>query len=297
MALEKIWVDKDGSGGWKRPGGKGERLIILHAGSTQGWIPNCQLVFKSKTHSSDYHDEMNIAHFMEWFEKQLIPNIPPRSLIILDNAKYHNGVIEKIPTKSSTKAVMKEWLDKHGISYDQKELKHDLFLKIQMCHPKAIYCTDEIASRHDHEVVRLPIAHCEFNPIELAWATTKEYVRKHNKAFTMREVQALTPLGLQQMIPEMWKKNCEHVMKIEDEYWEKDHLFEDAVEELRITLGMSDSSDSEGDDDDDEDTDNPTDDEDDEQLQKEESELQQTLREEEKALVSIMAEEQQYLQY
>ena len=164
--------------------------------------------------------------------------------------------------------------------------------------PKAIYCTDEIASRHDHEVVRLPIAHCEFNPIELAWATTKEYVRKHNKAFTMREVQALTPLGLQQMIPEMWKKNCEHVMKIEDEYWEKDHLFEDAVEELRITLGMSDSSDSEGDDDDDdEDTDNPTDDENDEQLQKEESELQQTLREEEKALVSIMAEEQQYLQY
>ena len=96
MALEKIWVDKDGSGGWKRPGGKGERLIILHAGSTQGWIPNCQLVFKSKTHSSDYHNEMNIAHFMEWFEKQLIPNIPPHSLIILDNAKYHNGVIEKI---------------------------------------------------------------------------------------------------------------------------------------------------------------------------------------------------------
>lgn len=35
MASEKIWVDKDGSGGWKRPGGKGERLIILHAGSTQ----------------------------------------------------------------------------------------------------------------------------------------------------------------------------------------------------------------------------------------------------------------------
>ena len=39
-------------------------------------------LFKSKTHISDYHDEMNTAHFMEWFEKQLIPNIPPYSLII-----------------------------------------------------------------------------------------------------------------------------------------------------------------------------------------------------------------------
>ena len=27
-APERIWVDEDGSGGWKRPSGKGERLII-----------------------------------------------------------------------------------------------------------------------------------------------------------------------------------------------------------------------------------------------------------------------------
>ena len=27
--------------------GKGSRLIILHAGSENGWVPNCSLVFKS----------------------------------------------------------------------------------------------------------------------------------------------------------------------------------------------------------------------------------------------------------
>ena len=36
-APERIWVDRDGCGGWRRPSGKGERLIIIHAG---GWIPN-----------------------------------------------------------------------------------------------------------------------------------------------------------------------------------------------------------------------------------------------------------------
>ena len=98
-APEKLWVDCDGSGGWRRPSGKGQRLIILHAGSREGWVPESELVFRSKTRSEDYHDEMNTQHFMEWFEQSLIPQLPPQSLIILDDAKYHNAsVVEKVPT-------------------------------------------------------------------------------------------------------------------------------------------------------------------------------------------------------
>ena len=33
---EYIWVDKDGKGGWKVPSGKGQRLIVLHAGGVNG---------------------------------------------------------------------------------------------------------------------------------------------------------------------------------------------------------------------------------------------------------------------
>ena len=116
-----------GAGGWKCPSGKGQRLIILHAGSTDGWVP---LVFRSKTKSSDYHDEMNSLHFLEWFEKTLIPNLAPNSLIILDNVKYHNIVVEKISTKSSTKKIMKEWSDKHNVQYESTDLKSDLYKKI-----------------------------------------------------------------------------------------------------------------------------------------------------------------------
>ena len=35
---EYISVDSDGSGGWKVPSGKGQRLIILHAGGVDGWV-------------------------------------------------------------------------------------------------------------------------------------------------------------------------------------------------------------------------------------------------------------------
>ena len=36
---EYIWVDSDGRGGWKVPSGKGQRLIVVHAGGVEGWVP------------------------------------------------------------------------------------------------------------------------------------------------------------------------------------------------------------------------------------------------------------------
>ena len=60
---EYIWIDSDGTGGWKVPSGKGQRLIILHA--VEGWMDGAELVFTSKTNSADYHDEKNSEYFME----------------------------------------------------------------------------------------------------------------------------------------------------------------------------------------------------------------------------------------
>ena len=67
-----VWVDRDGKGGWKVPSGKGEKLIVLHAGRENGWVVGTDLVLKSKTNSADYHDEMNSEHFLEWMTEQLL---------------------------------------------------------------------------------------------------------------------------------------------------------------------------------------------------------------------------------
>ncbi|UCG69099.1 MAG: hypothetical protein JSV09_15155, partial [Thermoplasmata archaeon] len=37
-----------------------------------------------------YHGQMNWELFRKWFTEMLIPNIPDNSLIIMDNAAYHN---------------------------------------------------------------------------------------------------------------------------------------------------------------------------------------------------------------
>jgi transposase len=47
-------------------------------------------VFLAKSKDGDYHQEMNSFVFLEWFENQLMPAMNNPSLVVLDNASYHN---------------------------------------------------------------------------------------------------------------------------------------------------------------------------------------------------------------
>ena len=129
--------------GWKRPSGKGGRLIVLHAGTADSWVDGAEQVFRAKSSTGDYHNEMNQENFMQWWNTQLLPHIPKHSIIVVDNTSYHNGVVERVPTKSSRKADMQAWLENHGISYDSKDLKADLLAKIVAAQPKTVYLTDK----------------------------------------------------------------------------------------------------------------------------------------------------------
>ena len=245
---EYIWVDSDGKGGWKVPSGKGQRLIVVHAGGVEGWVPGADLVFRSKTNSADYHDEMNSENFMEWFTVQLLPNIPHNSVIVIDNASYHNKQKDKPPTTANRKHEIQQWLDAHNIQYNDKDIKKTLLEKVRQHRPTPIYLTDEAAQKHGHTVLRLPVAHCELNPIELAWASVKGYVAKHNQEFSLREVERLTPEGFAHTTVDMWRGFCRHVVDVENRYIEKDGICEDTVEEMRIEIGDEDDSDDDDDD-------------------------------------------------
>jgi hypothetical protein len=108
---------------------KGKRLIVLHAGTrSEGLIDVCDLVFLTKSNDGDHHQEIGLlvnpcfihVHdirpcfpkrfdlsqiitpiidnhqemisvvFLEWFENQLMPALKNLTLVLLDNASYHN---------------------------------------------------------------------------------------------------------------------------------------------------------------------------------------------------------------
>ena len=226
------WVEKDpvtgGTiGGVRRPPGKGTRLIILGAGGESGWIPNTTLIFRSKKNTGDYHDEMTGEHFEEWFRDKLLPNVPSSSLIVMDNASYHSRRCEELPVKNWTKKRMIEWLDEKGIPYPPKALKSEIFSIIQGLNLTPQYVVDEMARAAGHEVVRLPVAHCTLNPIEMAWAQVKGHIKANNRQFNLSEVERLAWEGFEVVTPERWASLVKHVRdKVEDHYWEVDGLAE-----------------------------------------------------------------------
>ena len=46
-------------------------------------------------------------NFFKWVKEKLIPHLPPKSVLIIDNAPYHNLQVDKCPTQASRKAVDK----------------------------------------------------------------------------------------------------------------------------------------------------------------------------------------------
>ena len=79
----------------------------MRADGGEGWGEGVGLMFKWKTNSADDHDEMNQQHYMEWLTQQLLPNIPPNSVIILDNVGYHNKLKDKPSTTANKMDEMK----------------------------------------------------------------------------------------------------------------------------------------------------------------------------------------------
>ena len=63
--------------------------------------------------------------------------------------------------------------------------------KITNAKPTKQFETDLIAEKFTHRMLRLPVAHPELNPIELAWSVVKGYVTKHNKKFTLKDIEEL----------------------------------------------------------------------------------------------------------
>ncbi|XP_065843440.1 uncharacterized protein [Oscarella lobularis] len=178
---------------------------------------------------------MNIEHFMEWFMNRLLPNCPPRSVIVLDNAKYQNSVFEKIPTKSSTKKFMMEWRTKRGVVYDSRSLKAELFLTVKAQNAKPTYLTDIKAAEFGFDLIRLPVGHCELNLIELVWAQVKGYAARNNKDCTMAGIEVCAREGIENVDSDRWASCVRHVItKVENHYREFDGLVEEAVEELVI---------------------------------------------------------------
>lgn len=217
-----IWYSGE-DGPWvQKPTGKGERLIIINAITKSGWIPEAKLVFKSTRRTGDYHGQMNLDLFKKWFSEMLLPNIPENSLIIMDNAPYHNVVAEHSPpTPLSSKKKIIVWLEQNKIYCRDDCLKPELVQILKKMAPEPHYVIDEIAQLCGHEVIRTPPYHPELQPIETCWGVVKNHVSRHCN-FTMSNLIEQLDSGFDKVTAITCAKIINKVRQNENKFWEED---------------------------------------------------------------------------
>lgn len=248
--LAKGWSDSSAEATMKAPLGKGGRIIVLHAGTSHGFVPNCFFMFRSRK-TGDYHEELNAATFTEWFKNSLLENIRPNSVIVMDNAPYHSQINEKPPTMQWKKADMLAWVEKNVLQKNkdiilaQNTTKSELMELVSAYKPKPVHAIDDLARRNNHQVIRLPPYHAHLNPIESIWAQVKGYVARNNKKFTITEVERLTREGIQNVTSENWASVVRHTKDITEKQWKNEGLLDHNVEEMIISLGSESSSEEE----------------------------------------------------
>lgn len=184
------------------PTGKGGRIIVCHAGGANGWVPCKPLIFQSKK-TGDYHEEMNAAVFEQWFRDELLPNVPPGTVIVMDNAPYHSRSLA--PTSKTPAAEVKAWLRRHNIPFEEDALVRvvrGLAKMYKKRHPD--FVVDAMAADSNNRVIRLPPYHCHFNRIEMVWASLKGAVRELNKSHTVNNVQELFGMAIDWFEREEW---------------------------------------------------------------------------------------------
>ena len=222
-----IWYSGEDGPWTQKPTGKGERLIIINAITRSGWVPGAKLVFKSTRKTGDYHGQMNSDLFQKWFVEMLLENIPPNSLIIMDNASYHNTLAEHSPpTPLCSKKRILEWLEKNKIYCRTDCLKPELVEILKKIAPEPSYAIDEIARSKGHEVIRTPPYHPELQPIETCWGVVKNHIARHSD-FTMQNLMQQLEVGFEKVTGKTCAGIIKKVREIEDNFWTEDILSEE----------------------------------------------------------------------
>ncbi|CAH1982636.1 unnamed protein product [Acanthoscelides obtectus] len=196
------WVDDSNKCILNASCNRGKRIIILHAGSENGFIPNALLLSAKniKESCADYHEDMTSDLFERRIEQQLIPNISPNSVIIMDNAPYHSRQKNKIPNTGTKKQDIIDFMKDKGMEIPQKSTKAILFDLIKRQKFEKEYVVDNLLQQNGHEVLRLPPYYCIFNPIDESLLATIRDAVSHIAA------------------TDLWKQCSRHIIEKENEY-------------------------------------------------------------------------------
>ena len=89
---------------------------------------------------------------------------------------------------------------------------------------------DEAAKQFGVEILRLPVRHSTLNPIELAWAGLKNYIRNNNTNFRLVDIHNLAVEYLAAVDEPLSTSYFRHIKRYEDTFKAADEHVQEVVE-------------------------------------------------------------------
>lgn len=196
---------------WKKENGM--RIIIVHAGGCQGFVPNACLIYETNSTSDD---SMSFNNYKQWLTNQLMPNLPKNAAIVMNN---QNCVFENCPDPNSSKSFMHVWLTERNIEYEETMNKvelYDLILKGKGTFKS--HTIEELVRSKGFQVLRLPPHHPELNPMEHIWRVLKKDVVLKNVEQELTSNLNLIKERIEMIDSTLWEYACQQVVDAEKQY-------------------------------------------------------------------------------
>ncbi|KAJ8712024.1 hypothetical protein PYW07_004866 [Mythimna separata] len=209
---------------------------VRSACSDAGFLDKLCLVYEANSATGDYTSKVNFDNYVKWLDEQLLPNLPAQSVVVLDS--YHRTRAEKLPTSTSSRSEMQQWLTAKDIQFDSDLLKVELYDIIKKHRSNFMtYKIDDYIKSKGFEVLRLPPYHPELNAMEKIWGVIKHCVALKTVEQNAVNTEELILESIENLSSETWSEAFEGVVQKEAEYM----AYLDT--ELDFTFNLQDDSD------------------------------------------------------
>lgn len=214
--------------------GNGGSFVLVHAGTSQGFVKNCSLLFETKKQTSEDDELITVQQWYKWFEWQLLPSLKKPSIIVLDSKDIHCAVLDQTPSFGNNKTEIVAWLERHNVHPSSDLNKYELLeLADNTKTETPKYFIDVLAKQRGHTILRLPPYHRHFNAIERIWLQIKAYVASNIETYTMNEIESLIRDAINMPARNKnWEDIVNHTKEIIDAAWKRESLLEEAIEEV-----------------------------------------------------------------
>jgi hypothetical protein len=95
---------------------------------------------------------------------------------------------------------------------------------------------DAVLVEHGLSVLRLPPYHPDLHPIELIWASVKEYIARKNVSFRPDDATKLAEEKFNIIMKEEWSSRCNNAHQCKQNYLQLEPIVDDISEQIVVNL-------------------------------------------------------------